>query len=1419
MPKKLCDIIQIDELETLDINENNRKYDLSKFLDSCEIVKIEVNKKKNSCMFKVVAYDLIEFSFIKKLSEYIKKQTGLYSVDIQIEFVKCDIHGYLHEIIAEVINKYANLKSVLVDCDPKIVDDYLDIYLHNNGTRILYIKKIDEYITGVIKNKFGRVITTRFISIKDDTEKTNSPKEIEKEVIKATSKKVKKSNGKNVKKNNQILYGKTIKTEKTNISMIDMNEDTVTIEGEVFAFSKKQLKSGKMLFAFGVTDKVSSIHVKVIFEEDKNPELTESAINGNYIKVRGKIQYDTFSHEKILMARDIMYTKKIERIDDHEEKRVELHAHTQMSAMDAVCDTEKLIKQAMKWGHRSIAITDHGVLHAYPDAFKAASENNFKVIYGVEGYLIDDLSSIVINYDERDINTVYSVIDIETTGLSMYYDKITEIGAVKIKDGQIVNTFSSLVDPRIPIPLSVQELTGITDIMVKDAKTIDIVLPELLDFIGSDCIVAHNASFDISFLKREAGSLGMQILNPVLDTLAMSKALLTELKRNKLATVARKLNIKVETQHRALGDAITTANVLKKFIEIINFKKDITKLKELNDLIDTKNNYKNAKVYHVILLVKNKEGLKNLYKIVSRSQLDYFHKRPRIPKKLLEEHRDGLLIGSACYSGEIFQAILSNKDENVIQNIAEFYDYFEIQPTDNNVFLVRRGEVKSIEQLKNINIKIVGLGEKLDKKVVATCDVHFIEKEESILREILLTGGGYDDASDQSPLFFRTTNEMLDEFSYLGEEKAFEIVVTNTNYIESIIEIVEPIPRGRFPPRIENSENIIKEMTYRRAYELYGEPLHNIIKERIEKELEAIIKHGFSVMYIIAHKLVKKSLDDGFLVGSRGSVGSSLVAFLIEITEVNSLAPHYVCPDCFFTEFSEDDEYECGFDLPDKKCSVCNTEMRKDGYDIPFETFLGFDGDKEPDIDLNFSGHYQERAHRFTEELFGKDHVYRAGTVSRLASQTAFGYVKKFMESKELDLPKSEIERLTEGCMGVRKTTGQHPGGIMIVPQDMEIYDFSPIGYPADDTSSNTVTTHFDYRFLHGSILKLDILGHDDPTMINTLEKYTDKKVSEITIGDKNVMEIFRNTKPLKVSSDEIGTEVGTLGIPEFGTGFVRGMLFETKPETYAELIKISGLSHGTDVWLGNAQKLIHEKTTTLKNAICCRDDIMIYLLHKGINPALAFQIMENVRNGMGLKDDMIAEMKKNKVPNWYIWSCQQMKYVFPKAHAAAYVSMAFRIAWYKVNEPLGYYAAYFTTRCDEFDAKLMIHGKERAAEYLNTYRRMEKLTQREKNMITILEVVIEMYARGFEFLSVDIYLSHSLDFIIENDKIRPPLRTISGLGENVAANIERSREESTFVSIEDLSSRAKASKAIIEAMQEEGCLADLPASNQLSLF
>ena len=1231
-----------------------------------------------------------------------------------------------------------------------------------------------------------------------------------------------------------LILGSTMNITDPLIKIADLNEESgnVCIDGEIQAMEDKETKTGKVILSIDIYDGTSTMTCKAFLPGNNAKKIIKRLKGTKAVKIAGKAQMDAFSNELTVMANVIVESQPLPKTtrEDHAEiKRVELHMHTQMSQMDAMTSATDLIKRAMKWGMKSIAITDHGVVQSFPEAHKLLGRDNkdMKVIYGVEAYLAPDKENSVVNEKGQSIDTTYCVLDLETTGFSPVTEKITEIGIMKVQNGEVVDKFSCFVNPEKPIPQRVVEVTNITDDMVKDAETIDKIFPKMLEFLSDSVIVAHNAGFDVGFLKHNAKLLGYQFDYTYIDTLTLAKDIFPNFKKYKLGKIAEELGIKVEVAHRALDDVDTTVKVFNVMIQKLK-DKGVTKLDEIDEMGKDENaekeEFKKLNTYHAIILAKNYVGLRNLYKLVSLSHLHYFYKKPRILKSLYKKYSEGLILGSACEAGELYQAILLGKSDEEIEKIAEDYDYLEIQPLGNNEFLVRDGKVPDREYLKDINRKIVELGDKLNKLVVATCDVHFMDPQDEIYRRILEAGQGYKDADNQAPLYLRTTEEMLKEFSYLGEEKAYEVVVTNTNKVADMCDRICPISPEKCPPHIPGCEDDLRRITYEKAHELYGDPLPEIIETRLEKELNSIINNGYSVMYIIAQKLVWKSNEDGYIVGSRGSVGSSLVAFMTGITEVNSLQPHYRCPNCKYSDFTDYGILN-GVDLPDKDCPNCGHKLAKDGMDIPFETFLGFNGDKEPDIDLNFSGEYQAKAHKYTEVIFGKGTTFKAGTVGTVAEKTAFGYVKKYYEERNIPVNKAEITRLAVGCTGIKRTTGQHPGGIIVVPKGREIYEFTPVQHPADDPTSDIITTHFDYHSIDANLLKLDILGHDDPTVIRMLQDLTGIAPTDIPLDDKETMSIFNSTDALGVTPEQIHSEVGTYGIPEYGTKFARGMLIDTHPTTFDELIRLSGLSHGTDVWLGNAQSLIEEGTVTLKEAICCRDDIMVYLMKRGLPPDKAFKIMETVRKGKALKDPekwagFKEIMKQFDIPDWYIKSCEKIKYMFPKAHAAAYVTNAFRIAWFKVHIPLAYYAAYYTIRAKAFDAEHMINGKEKVK---NKMKEIEMLgnnaTPKDKEMYDDLELVLEMYERGIEFLPIDLYKSHATKFLIEGEYLRPPLNSIAGLGNVAAEGIMKAREEEPFMSIDDMKIRAKVGDSVTELLRQFGCLEGMSQSNQLSLF
>ena len=1206
------------------------------------------------------------------------------------------------------------------------------------------------------------------------------------------------------------------------IADLSPEQNEIILKGKISNYESRETKNGGFLISFDMYDGSSSINVKAFLKANEFGEVNPKMKSTNAVRIVGTYEYNNFSKEFGVIANSIEEStfEEVKRMDNSEEKRVELHLHTQMSQMDAVTSATDLIKCAIRWGHKAIAITDHGVAQSFPEAKKAAKDADIKIIYGVEAYLAPDNVTSAYDVKNQKINeTTYCVLDIETTGISRFTEKITEFGIMKVKNGEVIDTFECFVNPEKPIPPRVVEVTNITDDMVKNAETIDKVMPKVIEFVGDSVVVAHNANFDVGFIKYNAENLGLEFNNTYIDTLALAKELFPDFKKYKLEIIAEKLGIKVDVAHRALADVETLVAVFNVMLKQLK-EKEIFDLSEMDKLLSKDINYKTLPTYHAIVLAKNKVGLKNLYKLISFSHVDYFYKKPRMLKSLLAKYSEGLIIGSACEQGELFRAIVEGKPDDEIEAIADFYDYLEIQPLGNNMFMVKNGTVPSVDTLIEFNKKIVALGEKLDKPVVATCDVHFMNPEDEIYRRILQAGQGYEDADDQPPLYYRTTEEMLREFQYLGKDKAYEVVVTNTNKIADMCEKIDPIADYKAAPHIDGCEDTIRNITMKRATELYGNPLPEIVEQRVNKELDSIIKNGFSVMYIIAQKLVHKSNEDGYLVGSRGSVGSSFVANMTGITEVNSLPPHYRCPNCKYSDFT-DYGVKNGFDLPDKVCPKCGTKLDKDGMDIPFETFLGFDGDKEPDIDLNFSGEYQAKAHRYTEVIFGKGTTFKAGTIGTIADKTAYGYVKKYYEERHIPINNAETTRIALGCTGVKRTSGQHPGGIIVVPIGYEIYEFCPVQHPADDPDSDIITTHFDYHSIDQNLLKLDILGHDDPTMIRMLQDITGVDPQKIPLDDKETMSIFSSTKALGVTPEQIHSEVGTFGVPEFGTKFVRGMLVDTKPTMFEELLRISGLSHGTDVWLNNAQTLIEEGTIKLEEAICTRDDIMLYLIKKGLPPKPSFKIMESVRKGRGLSEEQEQLMRENNVPDWYIASCKKIKYMFPKAHAAAYVTMAFRIAWFKVHIPLAYYAAFYSIRADEFDSDSMIYGKEKV---INKMRDIDlqgnNASTKDKNMYSILELVLEMYERGYSFLPIDLYKSDAKKFLIEDGMIRPPLNSVGGLGTVAAENIQRAREEGgNFMSIEELKLRAGIGKSTVELLKNANCLKGMTESNQMSLF
>ncbi len=1234
------------------------------------------------------------------------------------------------------------------------------------------------------------------------------------------------------------VYGRDFEGEAVPLETIDGEMGEVIIRGKVISFDEREIRNEKKILIFAVTDFTDTIVVKMFLEGALVPQIKESVHTGAFLKIKGVTTIDRFDGE--LTIGSVRGIRKIsdftaKRMDTSPDKRVELHCHTKMSDMDGVTDAKDLVKRAYEWGHKAIAITDHGVVQSFPEAFHCFDawggcvppEADFKVIYGMEAYLVDDTKGMVENGKGQDFSGRFVVFDLETTGFSPLANQIIEIGAVLVEDGRITDRFSTFVNPHVPIPYRIEQLTGISDSMVMDAPDIETVLPEFLQFCQGAVLAAHNASFDVGFVERNCQRLGLPFDFTSVDTVGMARFLLPALNRFKLDTVAKALQIPLYNHHRAVDDAACTAEIFVKFVDMCR-EREIYDLEELNRQGSvSEDQIRKLPTYHAIILAASEAGRVNLYKLVSLSHLKYYHRSPRVPKSVFLKHREGLIIGSACEAGELYQAVLNDAPEQEIARLVSFYDYLEIQPLGNNKFMIAsdKTEVNSMEDLMEINRKIMKLGEQFEKPVVGTCDVHFMDPEDEVYRRIIMAGKGFTDADDQAPLYLRTTEEMLEEFRYLGSGKAEEVVITNPNKIADMCEKISPIHPDKFPPVIENSDQDLRDICLNKAHEIYGDPLPGIVEERLNKELHSIISNGYAVMYIIAQKLVWKSNEDGYLVGSRGSVGSSLAATMAGITEVNPLPPHYYCKKCHYSDFDSPEVKafvgRVGCDMPDKVCPSCGEPLKKDGFDIPFETFLGFKGDKEPDIDLNFSGEYQASAHRYTEEIFGKGQTFKAGTIGTLAEKTAFGYVKNYFEERGMRKRNCEISRIVQGCTGIRRTTGQHPGGIIVLPLGEEIEKFTPVQHPANDVNSDIVTTHFDYHSIDGNLLKLDILGHDDPTMIRMLEDLTGTSAKDVPLDQTDVMSLFSSTEALGITPESIGgCPLGALGIPEFGTEFVIQMLLDTKPACFSDLIRISGLSHGTNVWLGNAQVLIQEGKATISTAICTRDDIMTYLINQGVESSQAFTIMESVRKGKGLKPEWEEVMKANNVPDWYIWSCKQISYMFPKAHAAAYVMMAYRIAWYKIFHPLAYYAAFFSIRATSFSYELMCQGKEKLEYHMKSFQEKgDALTKKEQDTMKDMRIVQEMYARGFSFVPIDIYESEAHRFAIVDGKLRPPLDCIEGLGDKAADAVVEAAGEGKFLSIDDFRQRTKVSKTVIDLMEEMHLFGDIPQSNQISLF
>lgn len=1429
-----------------------------------ELTQLNINKQARLITLAVNFNGLVERNTLFDTEKLITKTLAYHTVikpHFPTELFSAD---YFPQLYIAVRRDIPSINGTLNNAEVKFENNSLTINLLNGGKTLLDSKGFDKALIKLISEEFNLHISVNYtgtFEVEENSEEykaaiQNAQEKINRENLQKaaefyqeeaeTAEKREEKHAENTTTEIEVregkfatpqiiqssirpLYGRSIRGKMIPISSISGDSGRIVVWGDVFDIEKKVTKSGdKNIFTIDITDYTGSTTAKV-FNSIKESAVIDNIKKGNTIVVQGDVEYDKYAGELVVNARSIGTAQKVKVVDNTEKKRVELHMHTNMSQMDAVTSAGDLVNRAYQWGHKAVAITDHGVAQAFPDAMKAADkinkdEEKIKIIYGVEAYFMDDLVESVKGDADTGFDGTFICFDIETTGLSAARDKITEIGAVKVENGVITDTFSTFANPEMPIPQKITQLTGITDDMVKDAPSQSEAVSAFLEFAGNNVLVAHNAPFDTSFIAKACDDMGREYNYTSIDTVAISRAILTDIKNCKLDTVAKFLRLGDFNHHRATDDAEMLARIFINLCQRLTDDFGITKTNDINTKI-AGGDFKKLPTYHQIILVKNKVGLKNLYRLISYSHLNYFYKKPRIPKSELVKYREGLIIGSACCAGQLYMAILEGKPWGELKQIASFYDYLEIQPAGNNSFMIRDGRFNSVDELHEIDRTIIKLAKELGKPVCATCDVHFMDPTDSEFRKILMAGQGFKDAEQQAPLYFRTTAEMLKEFEWLGKDKAYEYVVENPNKIADMCEYIRPIPKGTFPPNIEGAQEQLIDITWKRAKEKYGDPLPEIVKARLDKELNSITTYGFSVLYMTAQKLVADSEAHGYLVGSRGSVGSSFVATMSGISEVNPLCPHYVCPNCKHSEFITDGSYGSGFDMPPKNCPECGTLMDQDGHEIPFETFLGFKGDKVPDIDLNFSGEYQSKSHRYTEELFGKNNVFKAGTISTVAEKTALGFVKKYAQERGLVMHKAEEKRLAIGCTGVKRTTGQHPGGMVVVPRTNDVYDFCPVQHPANDVNSDNITTHFDFHSIHDTITKLDELGHDVPTIYHYLELYTGIPVMKVSMSDPEVMSLFTSPKALGVTEEDIDSKTGTFSLPECGTAFVRGMLIEAQPKTFTDLLQIAGLSHGTDVWLGNAQELIHNGTCTISEVIGTRDSIMTYLMHKGLEPGMAFKIMEIVRKGNATKlltEEHFKAMREHNVPEWYIDSCMKIKYMFPKAHAAAYMIATLRLGWYKVHKPVEYYAAYFTVRSENLDGAIAMQGHQAVRDKMNNIKQKQSVheaTAKDEAEYQTLQIVNEMMARKIEFLPVDIYKSEAKMFKVEDGKIRLPFSSLPGVGGAAADSLAETGKHTEYLSIEDMQIKTKVTKAVIETLKDVGVLKDLPESSQMSLF
>lgn len=1424
-----------------------------------KVIKIVSDETKNAMYINLELDDLVTTDELFKANELISKELDGVNVTIYPKYFSSLFSGdYIYEIIELLKKTNISINGYFDDAEISGDDNVYEISLSSGGKRALEGLGMDKKIETYVKRFFDKVIFVKLSTQNefDDEELLNT--EVPTVVIKDVPPPPKQKSGSSLKARSRnpkftsepeeielpfhnehfdntamLFLGKGDFKSPEPMSEWFGDQDEATVWGKVFKTDERTSRDGNtFIYTAYFSDKTSSQILKIITKTENAEAIKKYVAKDSAIIVQGKFECDSFTKELNIRPNSMASLKLHSREDKAEKKRVELHMHTNMSDMDAITPAADLIKQAYEWGHPAVAITDHGNLQAYPDAMNTIEKINkdgekMKMIYGVEAYFVNDSGTLVSGCADYPIDEDIVVFDLETTGLSRESDKITEIGAIKLKNREIVDSFRTFVDPEMPIPDIISEKTGITDKMVEGAPKEKQAVEEFIKFAGNSVLVAHNAGFDTSFVKAVCKRQGIDYKFEFVDTLELCRAALPNLRNHKLDTVAKEYKLGSFNHHRALDDAKMLAEIFKKLVADAAMLGKLEKLGDLEGLLGGKK-AKSLPMYHMIILVQNKVGLKNLYRLVSLSNLEYFRNKPRIPLSELQKNREGLIIGSACEAGELFRAILDGKTQEEIERIAETYDYLEIQPIANNKFLVREGKVKDDDGLRDLNRRIVELADKLGKPCVATCDVHFKDEEDSVFRKILQAGQGYPDADNQAPLYFRTTDEMLREFSYLGEEKAFEVVVTNTNKIADMIDgAVRPIPKGTYTPSLPGAEQELQDLCWSRAMEWYGykDKIPEIVEARLNKELDAIIKYGFSVLYMIAQKLVKFSEDNGYLVGSRGSVGSSFVAIMSGISEVNPLPPHYRCPKCRFNEFVsviDGVRYGSGFDLPPRACPECGTDMIRDGHDIPFETFLGFKGDKAPDIDLNFSGEVQGKVHRYTEELFGKDHVFKAGTISAVKDKTAFGFVKKYCEERGITYNNAEMDRLAAGCTGVKRTTSQHPGGMVVVPNDYDVYDFTAVQHPADKTDGDMITTHFDFHALHDTILKLDELGHDVPTLYKHLENMTGIRIADVPTTDPAIYKLFTSTEPLELTPDQIGVQCGTWGIPEFGTGFAMQMLIDAQPKNFSDLLQISGLSHGTDVWLGNAQELIKSGQCTISDVIGTRDSIMVYLMQMGLDPSMAFKIMEITRKGNAKKlfnDEIYQAFKEHNVPQWYIDSCLKIKYMFPKAHAAAYVTAAVKLAWFKVYHPAKFYAATLIKHTENIELETVLNGKTAVKQRIAALKDLPNPTAKEEVKLEALQLVLELMCRGIELLPVDAKRSRATAYVVEDGNVRLPLNVVPGCGENAAVKLKDAIESDDDLSIDEIQQISGVNSSIIEKMKEMGVFTGFHQSAQYSLF